>query len=166
MDTPYETMLSPDTLAGYWVAFEDGDGNWVAAPAENAARMGARPGQAVTVLAEPDPWPTDDLILIRDGECADVGTIRDRVAFRVDAATNEYMYVDSTGRGRALNHGCDQITDYLPLTAVPADVLDTLLGVDDGGEHVLSITSLWEVLRRIREFKVAAYQTATTEEEN
>lgn len=143
MNIPYETTLSPTEQAGYWIAFEDEDGNWVAAPVENATRMGARPGQAVTVLAEPNPWPTEALILIRDGERAEAGTIRNRVAFRVDANTNEYMYVDSTGRGHALNCGYDQITDYLPLTAVPVDAVTALLDASQSS------------LRRIREFEVA-----------
>ena len=131
MDTPYETTLSPTEQAGYWIAFEDEDGNWVAAPAENATRMGARLGQAVTVLAEPDPWPTEGRILIRRGYDASRGEARNIVAY-YDNDSGAYFglfdgerysfYPDITG---------DRIDEYTPISIVPTDALVELLDSHD-----------------------------------
>jgi len=104
--------------------------------------MGARPGQAVTVLAEPDPWPTEALILIRDGESVTDGTIRNRVAF-CTGITNNYVYVDEAGRRCELLYGVDQITDYEPMRVVLADAVDALLDVSQ------------DSIRRIREFRAS-----------
>ena len=72
----------------------------------------------VTPTPEPDPWPTDDLIV---ADWIATGTAKGHGLLYLDG--HEYVTVES---GHVLREGRDTLTNVVPVTVVPVAGLDAL----------------------------------------